>query len=114
MDRDAVTVDDVRIGMRRCNVLTLDEIEVMLLEASGGFTCITRKQMADGVFSNDDIPECLQGLSNFKVLHDEAKAEKQGHPTNASLEGGPGTITSDKERQRPWNHRDIEAARHAR
>ena len=73
MFNNAVLENDVRIGMRRVNVLTLEEIEVMLLEPSGGFTVITTKMMKAAGLGPDDVPESLVGVVEYEKLHAEAQ-----------------------------------------
>ncbi|ORY73918.1 hypothetical protein BCR37DRAFT_384633 [Protomyces lactucae-debilis] len=116
MNRDAVTVEDVRVGMRRNNILSLDEIEVMLLEASGGFTVVTRKQMQSASLADGEVPESLKGLRNFQVLWDEALGEKRGSPstTSGTAVEGASHRPLNIEHQRRFDKEDLEAARHAR
>lgn len=65
MGHSAVLKNDIRIGMRRHGVLTLAEIEVMFLEAAGGFTIITRAQMEK---TGMEVPDALQNVRQYLDL----------------------------------------------
>lgn len=91
MRRDAVLMDDVKIGMRRCGVLQVSQIEALVLEASGGFTCVTKKQIEDAGLGGQ-VPECLDGVAQYVELCNAAAAAASSCPASASggNDGGPG------------------------
>lgn len=76
MKHNAIIPQDVRIGMRRVGVLNLSEIEVLLLEASGAFSVVTRAQIEKAGQEPGSVPDCLVGIPHYAAL---CAAEKEKH-----------------------------------
>lgn len=77
--------------MRRANVVAVEEIEAMVLEASGGFTVVTRGMCRAAGVESGEVPGCLKGVRQYEMLHAQAKAkiEKWG----SAVEGAGGLET---------------------
>lgn len=81
MVHDAILMRDVRIGMRRLGIMEIEEVECMVLEAAGGFTCVTRAKVEQWrERGGKGIPGCLQGCVEYEKLVAEDEDSDAGEP----------------------------------
>lgn len=76
MHHDAVLPQDIRIALRRLKLLNLSEIVALILEASGGFTVVTRKQMKEAGFEAGQVPDSLVNIPQYIQLCEAAEKIK--------------------------------------
>ncbi len=67
----------------------IDEIEAMLLEASGGFTVVTRGMCRAAAVEAGEVLQCLKRWRQYEMLHAQAKAEMEKEGSEVE---GAGTL----------------------